>query len=109
MADVDPMRIRSSSSGHAVFRIIDSVNFSGTRQRCELVNRPAAATTDIKNLVVRLDRDMTQSPIGQLRVMPIHVPQNEPAEQPRRFPALRDYFVDLAHGLRTSTRRISPL
>lgn len=73
------------------------MNDSGGRHRRELVDRPSAAATDIENRVVLFDRDMAQAPIGQLGMMPIHVPQNKPAEESRRLPALSDYFVRRAH------------
>jgi hypothetical protein len=42
---------------------------------------------------------VTQSPIGQIGMMPIHVPQNEPAKQSRWLPALTENFVCSAHDV----------
>src|SRR3954471_4929251 len=94
---VYPMRVGSLRCADAVFRIVDPVDFPRARDCREFVDRSSAAATDIENVAVRLDRGMTQSPIGQLRMMPIHVPQNKPAEKTRRLPALRNDFVGGAH------------
>src|SRR5258708_4046355 len=102
------MRIRSAGRSHAVVGVVDPVNFSRARNSGQLVNRSSATATDVENLVVYLDRNMAQSPIGQFGMMPIHVPQNEPAKEPGRLSTLSDYFIRRAH-FRISTRRISPL
>src|SRR5438105_15567925 len=92
-SDVDPTRICASRRNHTVFRIIDSVDFSLGGNPCELVDRSSAAATDIENPVIRFDRDMTQSPIGQFELMPVNVQQNEPANHSARPTALTDHFV----------------
>src|SRR6266404_4150169 len=67
------------------------------RHHRQLVDRSTAATTDVENGGGLFNRDMTQSPVGQFGMMPIHVPQNEPAKQPGRLTALPDHFVHRAH------------
>src|SRR5436305_3487006 len=70
-ADIDPPNIGPMRGGYTLFRVIDAMNFPVARHRGQLGYRSAAATANIENCVGLLNRDMTQSPIGQFRMMPI--------------------------------------
>ncbi len=80
-ADVDPTRIVSMRRGHTFFRVIDPVNLSVARQLGQFADRSPSPASDVENCVGVLDGDVTQPPIGQLRVLSMHIPQNERAEE----------------------------
>src|SRR5205814_9193902 len=98
-ANVDPAGISSMCRSYTFFRVIYSVNFSLARHGGQLADRPTTAATDIENCVRFLNFDMAQAPVGQFRVVPIHLPQNKPTKKPGWFAALSNYLASCAHDL----------
>src|SRR6266404_3775133 len=96
-ADVDPACISSMCRSYTFFRVIYAVNFSLAGHGGQFADRPTTAATDIENCVRFLNLYMAQAPVGQFRMMPIHVPQNKPTKKSRRLPALTDDFLRGAH------------
>ena len=51
---------------YAAFGIVDAVHHTASRDRGQLLNRPAATASDIQDLEATLDRRVSQTPVGHV-------------------------------------------